>query len=181
MKHYFWVKPEYNKGQTVEIYAPYNGYVTLLRNEPDLNLEGEIWIAPKSLLSFLPPMGAWQFSVQHIDVRTDLKPGSELKAGELIGYAALSEKRGNSFDIVYGKMSFTPKKIDNWTAPFTDLDTVFNHMSSSAFANYQQKGIASKEELTISKEARDQEACEYKGEGPYFAPHQGIDDWAKVS
>ncbi len=177
MKHYFWVKPQYNKGQTVEIYAPYDGYISVLRDEPGLNLEGEIWIRSKSNLVFLPPIGVWQFSVQHIDVRDDLKMGSEVKAGELIGYAALSESRGNSFDIVFGKMSIIPKQIDNWTAPFTDLDSVFNRMSNKVLEEYQKKGIPSKEELITSKEERDQKPCTYKDNGPYFLNQEDQSNW----
>lgn len=178
MKHYFWVKPEFNKASEVEIYSPYDGYVTDIRDEPELNLEGEIWIRAKSNLVFLPPLGVWQFSVQHIDVRKDLKRGSEVKAGELLGYAALSEKRGNSFDIVYGKMGIPTKKIDNWTAPFADLDSVFNHMPDQVFSQYQQKGISTKEDLIISKEERDKNLCEYQGQGPYFNNQFSEDNWA---
>lgn len=178
MKHYFWVKPEYNKSNTVEIYSPYDGYVSVLRDELGLDLEGEIWIRPKSKLVFLPPVGVWQFSVQHIDVRKDLKRGSEVKAGELIGYAALYEKRGDSFDIVYGKMGLPTKEIDNWTAPFADLDSVFNHMSDEVFSQYQQKGIAKKEDFIIPKEVRDKNLCEYQGEGPYFNNQFSEDNWA---
>ncbi|OGE31935.1 hypothetical protein A2631_02320 [Candidatus Daviesbacteria bacterium RIFCSPHIGHO2_01_FULL_44_29] len=181
MKHYFWVKPEYNKSNTVEIYSPFEGYVTVLRTEPEQNLEGEIGIIPdRKIFSIMPPIGVWMFSVQHIDVKKDLKLGSKVSAGELIGYAALSEKRGNSFDIVYGKFALMPKRIDNWTAPFTGLYTVFNHMSEAVFTRYQQKGIKSKEEIIISKEERDQSPCQYKDAGPYFAPGENIDDWAEL-
>ncbi|KKS41032.1 MAG: hypothetical protein UV04_C0016G0026 [Candidatus Gottesmanbacteria bacterium GW2011_GWA2_42_16] len=180
MKHYFWVKPEYNKTSTVEIYAPYAGYVTVLRTEPGLNLEGEIWITPdRKIFSVLPPFGIWNFSVQHIDVRKDLKMGSQVKAGELIGYAALSEKRGNSFDIVYGKMSLTPKKIDNWTDPFTDLDSVFDHMSDEVLAKYQETGL-DKENIVISKEDRDQNPCQYQDQGPYFLNQDALDNWVEL-
>lgn len=180
MKHYFWVKPEYNASEKVEIYSPYNGYVSIIRSEPELNLEGEIWISSKNIFALLPPVGVWNFSVQHLDVRKDLKVGDKVKAGELIGYAALSEKRGDSFDIVYAKLGLPPKKIDGWTAPFSDLDSVFNHMSDEVFAEYQQKGITSKEEVFISKETRDQNPCQYKDGGPYFAPQEKIDDWAEL-
>lgn len=180
MKHYFWVKPEFNKVSEVEIYSPYDGYVTDIRDEPELNLEGEIWIRAKSNLVFLPPLRVWQFSVQHIDIRKDLKRGSEVKAGELLGYAALSEKRGNSFDIVYGKMGIPTKKIDNWTDPFADLDSVFNHMQDQVFSQYQKKGIVSKQDLIISKETRDKNLCEYQGEGPYFNNQFSEDNWVKI-
>ncbi|MBI2051032.1 MAG: hypothetical protein HYT31_04510, partial [Parcubacteria group bacterium] len=134
MKHYFWVKPEYNRSNEVAIYSPYDGYVSIKRSEPELKLEGEIWIAPKRMFALLPPVGMWNFSVQHIAVRDDLRVGDKVMAGELIGYAALSEERGDSFDIVYAKLGFPPKRIDNWTAPFADLDSIFNHMSGEVLA-----------------------------------------------
>ena len=167
MKHYFEVKPEFNKNQTVEIYSPYDGYVTALRSDPGEGLEGEIWIIPKRKLAMLPPFGVWQFSVQHIDVRKDLKMGSEVRAGEQIGYAAFSGSRIPTFDIVYGKMAFppTPKKIDNWNSPFADLDSVFNHMSEEVLAQYQQKEL-SKESIVLSKEARDQNSCYFIDDSP---------------
>lgn len=177
MKHYFWVKPQYNKTDTVEIYSPYEGYVSVLRNEPGLNLEGEIWIIPdRKIFSILPPSGIWSFSVQHINVRKDLRMGSRVKAGEPIGYAALSEKRGNSFDIVYGKMSIIPKTIDNWTAPFSDLDSIFNHMSNEVFVQYQKKGVT-REKVIVSKEERDNNPCVYKDEGPYFEDDGNSSNW----
>lgn len=181
MKHYFEVKSEYSKNQTVEIYSPYDGYVTSLRSDPGEGLEGEIWIVPKRKLPMLPPFGVWQFSVQHIDVRKDLKLGSEVKTGELIGYAAFSESRKPpTFDIVYGKMAFppTPKRIDNWNSPFADLDSIFNHMSENVFAQYQQKGL-SKEMIILSKEERDQNPCVYKDNGPYFVD-DSPDNWSQL-
>lgn len=180
MKHYFWVRPEYNESEKVEIYSPYEGYVSIVRSEPELNLEEEIWISSKNIFAMLPPIGVWNFSVQHLDVRKDLKVGDKVKAGELIGYAALSQKRGNSFDIVYAKLGIPPKKIDGWTAPFSEIDSVFNHMSDEVFAEYQKKWITSKDELFISKEERDQNPCQYQGEGPYFAPQEKTDDWAEL-
>ncbi|MCL4365787.1 hypothetical protein M1437_01000, partial [Patescibacteria group bacterium] len=180
LKHYFEVKAEFSKNQTVEIYSPYDGYVSSLRSAPEEGLEGEIWIVPKRNLPILPPFEAWQFSVQHIDIRDGLKMGSEVKAGEKIGYAAFSEGRIPTFDIVYGKMAFPPipQKIDNWSSPFSDLDSVFNHMSESVFAKYQQKGL-SKEKVIFSKEARDQNPCVYKDNGPYFTDDSS-DNWATL-
>jgi len=180
MKHYFWVKPEYNKPKTVEIYSPYDGYVADIRSEPDLNLEGEIWISSKKMFALIPPLGVWTFSAQHIDIRSDLKLGDQVKSGELIGWLATSKTRGDSFDIIYARSGFPPKKIDNWTGPFSDLDSVFNHMSSDVQAEYQKKGV-SMEKLILSKETRDQNPCQYRDGGPYFAPPQNNqDDWVEL-
>ena len=62
-------------------------------------------------------------------------------------------------------MSLTPKKIDNWTDPFTDLDSVFDHMSDEVLAKYQETGL-DKENIVISKEDRDQNPCQYQDQGP---------------
>ncbi|MBI2337562.1 MAG: hypothetical protein HY429_00960 [Candidatus Levybacteria bacterium] len=177
MKHYFWVKPEFNKAKTVEIYSPYDGFVADVRAEPNMNLEGEMWITPMQIFGLVPPLGVWSFSVQHIDIRPDLKLGDKVKAGELIGWLAVSQNRGDSFDIVYGKSGFPPKTIDNWTDPFADLDSVFTYMSDAVFAQYQQKGIATKADLIISKAKRDQNLCQYQDEGPYFSNQDESSNW----
>ncbi|MCR4280746.1 MAG: hypothetical protein NUV88_00210, partial [Candidatus Kaiserbacteria bacterium] len=168
MKHYFWVKPEYLGDNRIEIYAPYDGYVAVTRRDEAEGLEGEIWIAPDDAFVMLPPMGRWMFSVQHIDIREGLKRGSKVKAGERIGYGAVSAENRATFDIVYGKGAFVPKMIDNWNGPFADLDSVFNQMSADVFAKYQAKGLASKEDFIISREERDKNPCTYKDNGPYF-------------
>lgn len=177
MKLYVWVKPEYIGENTVEVYSPYDGYVSVIRDEPELGLEGEIWISPKPVFAMLPPIGIWSFSVQHIYVREDLKAGDEIKAGEFLGWAAVPDEMGRSFDIVYGKLGLPPKTIDNWTNPFADLDFVFNHMTDEVFAEYQKAEISSREELLISKEERDQNPCVYRDGGPYFENQQGADNW----
>lgn len=177
MKHYFWVKPEYLGNDTIEIYAPYDGYVTIVRQDRSEGLEGEIWIAPKDMFVILPPIGRWMFSVQHINIRTGLKRGSEVKAGELIGHGAVATKNRDTFDIVFAKAGLIPKRIDNWMGPFTDLDSVFNHMSKDVFTKYLAKGISSKEEVIITKEERDQSPCAYRDNGPYFLNQEDPNNW----
>lgn len=178
MKHYFSLKPEYLGINTIKIYAPFNGYVTTIRQDPAEGLEGEIWIVPKDIFAILPPIGRWTFSVQHINIREGLKRGTEVEAGELIGYGAVSKSTNrNTFDIVYGKSALVPKMLDNWRGPFSDLDSVFNQMSDDVFAEYQEKGIFSKEDIIISKEQRDQTPCVYKDNGPYFLNYEDSDNW----
>lgn len=177
MKHYFWVKPEYLGSNTIEIYAPYDGFVSNIREDPADGLEGEIWIAPKDMFVILPPIGRWMFSVQHIYIRPGLKQGSEVKAGELIGYGAVASENRDTFDVVFAKGSLSPKTIDNWVGPFMDLDSIFNHMSKDVFAQYLAKGISSKEDVIITKEKRDQNPCVYKDTGPYFLNQEDPTNW----
>lgn len=177
MKHYFWVKPEHLGSNTVEIYAPYDGYVVATREDRAEGLEGEIWIAPKDMFVILPPIGRWMFSVQHINIREGLKRGNEVKAGEVIGHAAVAGGNRDTFDVIYAKGALTTKTIDNWRGPFTDLDSIFSHMSESVLAQYMEKGIASQDEAIVTKEARDQNPCIYKDNGPYFLDQENPDNW----
>lgn len=177
MKHYFSVRQEYLGGDTVDIYSPYDGFVAGIREDRADGLEGEIWIVPKDIFVVLPPVGRWSFSVQHINIREGLKRGSEVKAGELIGHGAVAAENRNTFDVVYAKGALTPKRIDNWTGPFNDLDSIFNHMSEGVFAQYQEKGVALKERIIIGKEERDKNPCTYKDDGPYFLNQENPENW----
>lgn len=180
MKHYFRVKKEFFGQDTVELYAPYDGYVSMIRSEPEMGLQGEIWISQ----SRLPPSATWSFSIEHIHVKPGLKVGDNVKAGYLIGYAALSgETDKASFDVIYAKVGFPPKNIDGWTSPFSDLDSVFNHMSEEVLGEYKKKGINSKEIMQYTKEERDQDLCEYDKdfrEGIYFKSDDRLKDWVKL-
>lgn len=179
MKHYVRVKEEYFGQDTVEIYAPYDGYVSIIRSEPDQGLQGEIWISQ----SVLPPFSTWSFSVEHINIKPGLKRGDKVKAGDLIGHAALSgEPDKASFDVIYAKVGIPPRNVDGWTSPFSDLDSVFNHMSEAVLAEYSQKGISSKAVMQYTKEERDQDLCEYRKdfrEGMYFVGGNEA-DWVKL-
>lgn len=179
MKYYFWVKDEFLGNDTVEIYAPYDGIISVIRSEPEKVLEGEIWISPKKMFAMMPPIGMWSFSVQHINVRQDLKIGNEVKAGDLIGYAAVADRGGDSFDIVYAKLGLPPKNIDGWTAPFSDLDSIFNHMSDEVLAQFEKRGIT-RENIILSKEERDKNPCAYKDQGPYFENRDDSSNWVEL-
>ncbi len=163
MKHYLWEKEELRGAdKKVEIYAPFDGYVTMTRSLDDGGQKSgdEIWISSKRMFADIPPLGVWSFSIEHIQMKDGLKMGDKVKAGELIGYTGFLENY-HSFDAIYGKIGMPPKSIDGWTSPFADLDSVFNHMSDEVFEEFKKKGIASKESLIISKDQRDKDPCKY--------------------
>lgn len=151
MKHYFVVKPEFQKENGVPLYAPYDARVAAILSFPDEGLEGEIWLDGGS---------DWQFSIEHINLVKDLKWGSKVHAGDLLGYAA----RGN-FDVVYAISADHTKVIDGYTSPFAALGSVFSHMSDSVFAEYQKYGIDDRSGLIYTKDFRDANPCKYRGDG----------------
>ena len=165
MKHYITLHPEYKKENAVEVFSPYDGHIALI-------MKDEIWVAPgkKSLLSLLP-LNRWMFSVIHVLPKEGLGMGEKVKAGELIGYGTFLEypEFDPSFDVIYGTMQIPPKKVENWSSPYGDLDSVFNHMSAEVLAEYEQKGVT-QQNIILSKEQRDNDPCNYRDGGPYFAP-----------
>lgn len=173
MKHYLVEKDKETESQ-VEIYAPFDGYVTFIFRLSDQ--EQEIWVSQKRMLANLIPLNLWSFSVEHIKIREGLKVGDEVKAGELIGYTGFL-KDNHSFDAIFGKIGMPPKKIDGWMSPFADLDSMFNHMSDEVFSQFQKKGVSSKDEMIISKEERDQNPCQYRGEGPELIDQDQTANW----
>lgn len=182
MKHYLEVYPELRKENTVEIYSPYDGFISIIRADMKDRLEGEIWIAPdRGILSMLPPINLWMFSFEHVQPREGLKVGTKVKAGELIGYASflVNERTAPTFDAIYGKIGLPMKKIDNWNSPFGDLDSLFNHMSADVLAQYQKRGI-SREKIIVSKEERDNNPCTYMDQGPYFENRDDSLNWVKL-
>lgn len=183
MKHYLLVYPELRKENTVEIYSPYDGYISILRADMKDLLEGEIWIAPdRGILTALPPINLWMFSFEHVQPRKGLKVGTKVKAGELIGYASflVAERTEPTFDAIYGKLGLPMKTIDNWNSPFGDLNSLFDHMSEEVYAQYEKKGIT-REKIVVSKEERDNNPCTYRGDGPYFQNEDDSPNWVVLN
>lgn len=183
MKHYIEVYPQLRKEDTVELYAPYDGFIAVIRADMKDLLEGEIWIAPdRGILSVLPPFNLWMLSFEHMMPRKDLKVGSKVKAGELVGYASflVAERTEPTFDVIYATMGPNMRKIDNWNSPFGNLDSIFNHMSDEVLAQYEKRGIT-KEKIILSKEERDNSPCTYRGDGPYFENIDNSSNWVVLS
>lgn len=178
MKHYVKLYPQYKKEDTVEVYAPYDGTIALLREDLEHGLQGEIWIAQdRGVFFLLPPLGLWMVNFEHVRPLSDLKYGSKVKTGELVGYASfIGNEYDPTFDVVYAKIGIPPRRIDNWTSPFADLDSVFNHMDENVLAEYEERG-ATKENIILSKEERDANPCEYRDDGPYFEPSGRLPNW----
>ncbi|PIP51397.1 hypothetical protein COZ61_01190 [Candidatus Berkelbacteria bacterium CG_4_8_14_3_um_filter_33_6] len=170
MKHYVVLKPEFTGGNKVPVYSPLNGVVKSIRSEPDKGLEGEIWLGVKG--------NDWDFSIQHINIASNIKGRQKVKAGDIIGYVA---NRG--IDVVYGVGARSVKMIDGrYESPYSDLDSPFNHMGTELIAQYQAKGI-NQNDMSYTKEQRDAISCQYRendnegGLNDFAHP----EDWVEVN
>lgn len=93
MKHYFNVSqtsPENNTTNVVKIFAPFDGKVIWDNTTLDAPRGHQMLFTPTAN----PTMG---LEIFHINPLSGITTGSAIKAGQLVGYAALNG--GNGFDI----------------------------------------------------------------------------------
>ena len=169
MKHYVVLKPEFEGGGKVSVYAPFDGVIKSLSGQRGPDLEGEIWLGN--------PNNDWDFSVQHIKVADNLKEGQKVSAGEELGTVA---NRG--IDVVYGTMAHETKNVEGVELPYASLDSAFNHFDPKLVAEYQAHGI-NPADMSYSKEYRDQTPCKLEPNGPskgQLNDHDHPEDWVTV-
>lgn len=169
MKHYILVNDELKgKDNIVKAIAPFDGEISHIElKEPNSQpSDRQVWLTPDTHSNIKSPR-QWHFVFMHIDMRDDLKEGSKIKAGEVIGTAKLArgeENSTNNFDMA---VKFTrPMKEP-------EIDVPFAHFSDSVMAQYQKYGIKLAD-VEIPQQFRDQNPCPLTdkswGGDVYFPP-----------
>jgi len=126
----------------VKALAPFDGKIGSI--EIDENPRGvQVWLSPEN-------GGNWKFVFFHIDLLPNVTKGTEVKAGELIGYADLADAA--NFDIALKVIGFSQK-----------FDSVFDHMEDSVMQQYQDAGLTA-ENIVVTKDTRDADPCDF-GQG----------------
>lgn len=165
MKHYIKVKEELmGKNNVIKAIAPFDGKITNIvsweeKSDPD---DMEIWLTPDNSSK----ERSWNFIFFHIDLKDDLKKGSKVKAGEIIGTAYMTRGKENSTD----NFDMAVKFMRPMKPPAIDIP--FAYFDDNVMAEYQKYGATLKN-LEISKEYRDQNPCPTTGEaqlGDVFFP-----------
>ncbi len=170
MKHYVVLKPEFHRGNKVNIYSPFDGVIKSIRRQPSAELEGEIWLGNRN--------NEWAFSVQHIVVADGAEEGQKVKAGQVIGVVA---NRG--IDVVYGVGAKETKSIEGYSSPYSALDSVFNHASEAFLADYATRKITPTD-MVYSKDYRDKNPCKLEPNGPsqgQLNDHDHPEDWVSIN
>lgn len=174
MKNYIKVKEELKgKNGVVKAIAPFDGKITNIANWEEVKLpeDMEVWLAPDG-----DPKNPrqWNFIFFHIDLRDDLKKGSKVKAGEVIGYAYLTRGPENSTDNFDMSVKFTRPMFP------PVIDVPLAHVVDEVLAEYKALG-ATLTDMEISKEYRDQNSCPITGEERlgdiFFPPTSDPKDW----
>lgn len=175
MKHYIMVNDELRgKNNIVKAIAPFDGEISHIElNEPDSKpFDRQVWLTPATGSNVKSPR-QWHFVFMHIDMRDDLKEGSKIKAGEVIGTAYLTRGEENSTSNFDMAVKFTrPMKIP-------EIDLPFAHFSDSVMSEYQKYGI-NLADVEIPQTYRDQNPCPLTnkswGGDVYFPPETDPND-----
>ena len=176
----------------VKAFAPFDGTITHI--DPDFasferNKRGDqIWISSSS-------SSGWMFVFFHVDLLPNIKKGSTVKAGELIGYGNLDGSENFDFTlkkfVFTGSNNFDPsmfpdkEKSNSAEAPliFDAKESPFLHMDEKVLKQYKDRGVKI-EDIIISRSARDRNPCVCVDESCTFAsgnPTSNPEYWVIVN
>lgn len=155
MKHYFtpqmtldggdirrFIGKEPDPATGIAIYSPVDGRITKMETE-QTPIGQQIHIQPNSAASFT-------VRLFHVYPIAELKPKSQVKAGQLIGY--LHPGQGTDF------------AIQASTVKGQVFLSYFDVMPDALFTAYQARDVSSRAQLIISKETRDANPLTCNGE-----------------
>ncbi len=163
MKHYFYPIPRFQGTMDkVKLFAPFDGTIIQISWEKDKNIpqrphhgNGIDFGTDKD-----PNV---KFNFGHIYFARDFKVGDKVKAGELIGYAAL-ESKINDFDIDLGARQFYGRDKDVKEV----LGSAFDHMTDNVLAEFAKYGITP-DNTKFTKEYRDANPCHFDNPDLYIS------------
>jgi hypothetical protein len=163
MKHYFLPKPDVDR-LTIQIFSPFDGTVISTSEEwsDDLVWKGTML----GIRSNEYP--AFHVIIFHIDLAGALGVGDSVRAGQLLGTPPEYE-RGTIADTALGVS--TPGGYR--------LLSYFDVMTDSLFEEYQARGVNSRNDAIIAREARDADplACE----GQQFLHRGTLENWVYLN
>ncbi len=153
MKHYYEPKAAVDWTK-VDVYAPTSG--TIFHIAPDGIAGYRVLITPRDL----PVM---QVQIFHVNLDSGLVLNSWVEAGHHIGTHASSATTSDIATSIGGKEVGT-------------LLSYFDVMTDSVFAEYQARGVSTRQDAIITKQERDADPVPCTGEDQ-FTVHGTLPDW----
>jgi hypothetical protein len=155
MKHYF-VPKDGIDWSTVQVYSPIKGKVIRTIQE---------W-AGTQVQIYSDEYPAFYFAIFHINLVNSLNEGDEISAGQLLGTHIGSETWS---DIAVGITTPDGRKLVSY----------FDVMTDEVFQAYQARGLSSRSDMIISKEARDADILSCSGDA--FMNTGQIENWVYLN
>jgi hypothetical protein len=155
MKHYFEPKGDVD-WSSVKVYSPVSGTVSRMFDE---------WAGTQVQirLTFHP---AFFFIIFHINLTDSLLIGTVISAGQQLGTHIGSQTMSD--------MAVGVNTPHGWK-----LISYFDVMTDSLFQTYQARGVASRDTLVISKEARDADTLRCNGD--QFLNQGTLESWVVLN
>ncbi len=135
------VPPKPDGINDINIYSPVDGEVVAIESE-QMPIGEQIYIRPKSYSDYT-------VRLFHIYLTDDIKKGSGVTAGQKIG--VISRYQNTDVAIMTGGFG-------------RNYVSYFEVMPESVFAKYRERGVTSREELIVSREARNASPFQCNGE-----------------
>lgn len=157
MKHYYVPNSQLDWSQ-IKIFSPIDGTVLRIELESFPNSGKQVWIRSTAYPAFV-------FRIFHVNVNEALSVGDSVVAGQQIGTHISNV---TSDDIAVGVS--TP---NGWK-----LVSFFGVMTDTLFQTYQNRGVQSREDAIISKEARDSDPLNCTGET--FGTSGSLQNWINL-
>jgi hypothetical protein len=142
MKHYFAPKGDINWATTsINIYSPVKGKVIRAFQE---------W-AGTQVQIYSDDYPAFYFAIFHINLANPLNEGDEISAGQLLGTHV-------------GPATWSDIAVGVATPDGRKLVSYFDVMTDEVFQAYQARGLSSRSDVIIAKEARDADTLNCSGD-----------------
>jgi len=125
----------------IDIYSPVDGEIVDVESER-MPIGEQVYIRPEAYPGYT-------VRLFHIYLDSGIKDGSRVSAGQKIG--VISQYQNTDIAIMAGGLR-------------RNLASYFDVMPDSLFAKYRERGINSRDELIIAKEARDADPFRCNGE-----------------
>ena len=132
MKHYFEPKGDGSDWSTIPIYAPVAGTVWRMFEEW---AGTQVWISAQEYPDF-------SVAIFHLKLKDSLEIGQPVSRGQLLGNHI-------------GGQTMSDIAVSVNTTKGWKLISYFDVMTDSLFGSYQARGVSSRDQLIISKQARD--------------------------
>ena len=141
MKHYFSMdSAEPTLNHVSNVFSPVNGQIIRISTEQTENSGFQLWISSDEYPAII-------FKIFHVNKSNNVANGKKVTAGEKLGTTY-------STDIA----------VEINTTKGYKLVSYFDVMTDSFFTGYQNRGINSRTDIIISKEARDANSIQCSGD-----------------
>jgi len=135
------IPPKPDGKHDINVYSPVDGKIVDIQTE-QMPIGEQVYIRPASNSNYT-------VRLFHVYLLGDIKEGSKVSAGQKIG--VISQYQNTDIAIMAGGFG-------------SNFVSYFDVMPDSVFAKYRERGVRSRDELIIAKEARDADPLKCNGE-----------------